>query len=96
LIGPLGRYRDQVGLSSFEQALLVARPGRRFARRVPVGAVTDGSGGRTIATRHQSPDDSSLLFLGLVAESYWARLLGGLVLGRGGTAFAVGVPQVNA
>jgi NNP family nitrate/nitrite transporter-like MFS transporter len=37
-----------------------------------------------------------VLFVGLVADSFVALLVGGFFLGLGGTAFAVGVPFVNA
>ncbi|OLT23469.1 MFS transporter [Actinomadura sp. CNU-125] len=99
LLSPLGpRFQDGLHLSSFEQALLVAVPVVVGSLgRIPVGALTDRYGGRVMFPLVSLVTIAPLLFLGLAGHSSLAALLvGGFFLGVGGTAFAVGVPVVNA
>jgi MFS transporter, NNP family, nitrate/nitrite transporter len=99
LLSPLGPlFKDDLGLSSFEQALLVAVPVVvGSVGRIPVGALTDRFGGRVMFPLVSAVTIVPVLFLGLVGHSSLAALLvGGFFLGVGGTAFAVGVPFVNA
>jgi NNP family nitrate/nitrite transporter-like MFS transporter len=99
LLSPLGpRYRDSLGLSAFQQALLVAVPVVvGSVGRIPVGALTDRFGGRLMFPLVSVATIVPVLFLGLAGqESLGALLVGGFFLGIGGTAFAVGVPFVNA
>ena len=67
------------------------------AGRIPVGALTDRFGGRVMFSLVSSATIVPVLFLGLAGHrSLAALLVGGFFLGIGGTAFAVGVPFVNA
>jgi MFS transporter, NNP family, nitrate/nitrite transporter len=97
LISPLGtRYAGQLGLSSFEQALLVATPVLVGSLgRIPVGALTDALGARRMLPAIAGLTTLPVLFIGLIADTLPLLLLGGLFLGVGGTSFAVGVPHVN-
>ncbi|MEV7977572.1 MFS transporter [Streptomyces sp. NPDC086519] len=99
LLSPLGpRFKDSLGLSSFQQSLLVAVPVVVGSLgRVPVGALTDRFGGRVMFPVVTATTIVPVLYLGLAGHSSLAALLaGGFFLGVGGTAFAVGVPFVNA
>ncbi|HEY0637914.1 MAG TPA: MFS transporter [Pseudonocardiaceae bacterium] len=98
LISPLGAaYRDELELSAFQQAFLVAVPVVVGSLgRIPVGALTDRFGARVMFPAVSALTIVPVLFVGLVADSYPLLILGGLLLGLGGTAFAVGVPLVNA
>ncbi|WP_411575085.1 MFS transporter [Streptomyces fradiae] len=99
LLSPLApRFKDELGLSSFEQSLLVAVPVVVGSLgRVPVGALTDRYGGRLMFPLVSAATVVPVLYLGLAGHSSLAALLvGGFFLGIGGTAFAVGVPFVNA
>ncbi len=99
LLSPLGaRFRTELTLSSFQQALLVAVPVVVGALgRIPVGALTDRYGARRMFPAVSFATVVPVLFLGLLGhDSYPALLVGGFLLGIGGTAFAVGVPFVNA
>ncbi|WP_434600003.1 MFS transporter [Streptomyces sp. A5-4] len=97
LISPLGpTYKDELGLSSFQQSFLVAVPVLVGALgRIPVGALTDKLGARVML-----PVLSFLTVLPVLAlsifDSYGMLLLAGFFLGIGGTFFASGVPYVNA
>ncbi|MFI6518025.1 MFS transporter [Spirillospora sp. NPDC050679] len=98
LLSPLGpRFKDELGLSSFQQALLVAVPVVvGSVGRVPVGALTDRFGGRVMFPLVSAVTIVPVLYVGLFGQSSLAALLvGGFFLGIGGTAFAVGVPFVN-
>ena len=65
--------------------------------RIPVGALTDRLGGRVMFPAVSFLTILPVLFLGLLGQdSFAALLVGGFFLGIGGTAFAVGVPLVNA
>ncbi|MBP2472185.1 NNP family nitrate/nitrite transporter-like MFS transporter [Crossiella equi] len=99
LLSPLGPlFKDNLGLSAFQQALLVAVPVVVGSLgRIPVGALTDRFGGRVMFPLVSAITIVPVLFLGLVGHgSLVALLIGGFFLGVGGTAFAVGVPFVNA
>lgn len=99
LLSPLGPlFKDALALTSFEQALLVAVPVVVGSiGRIPVGALTDRFGGRVMFPLVSVITIVPVLFLGLAGHSSLAALLiGGFFLGVGGTAFAVGVPFVNA
>ncbi|GAA0919262.1 NarK/NasA family nitrate transporter [Streptomyces thermoalcalitolerans] len=99
LLSPLGpRFKDTLELSSFEQSLLVAVPVVVGSLgRIPVGALTDRLGGRTMFSLVSAVTIVPVLYLGLAGHSsLLALLVGGFFLGIGGTAFAVGVPFVNA
>jgi NNP family nitrate/nitrite transporter-like MFS transporter len=65
--------------------------------RIPVGALTDRYGGRLMFPLVSLATIVPVLYLGLSGHTSLAGLLvGGFFLGIGGTAFAVGVPFVNA
>lgn len=99
LLSPLGaRFRAELALSSFQQALLVAVPVVVGSLgRIPVGALTDRYGSRIMFPAVSFATIVPVLFLGLAGhDSYAALLVGGFFLGVAGTAFAVGVPFVNA
>src|SRR5215831_18882372 len=99
LLSPLApRLKDALHLSSFQQALLVAVPVVVGSLgRIPVGALTDRFGGRVMFPLVSLATVVPVLYLGLFGHASLAGLLvGGFFLGLGGTAFAVGVPFVNA
>lgn len=99
LLSPLGpRFKDDLGLTAFEQALIVAVPVVvGSVGRIPVGALTDRFGGRVMFPVISAVTIFPVLFIGLAGNtSMAALLLGGFFLGIGGTAFAVGVPFVSA
>ena len=98
LISPLGAaYADELSLTAFQQALLVAVPVVVGSLgRVPVGALTDRLGARVMFPAVSALTILPVLFLGLVADTYALLVAGGVLLGLGGTTFAVGVPLVNA
>lgn len=98
LLAPLGpRLRDELDLSSFEQSLVVAVPVVVGALgRIPAGALTDRWGARRVFPCVAGLTIVPVLYLGHLADSLAEVLAGGFLLGLGGTAFAVGVPFVNA
>ncbi|MEU3197805.1 MULTISPECIES: nitrate/nitrite transporter [unclassified Streptomyces] len=99
LLSPLApRLQDSLGLSSFQQSLLVAVPVIVGSLgRIPVGALTDRFGGRVMFPLVSLATTVPVLYLGLAGHSSFAALLaGGFFLGIGGTAFAIGVPFVSA
>ena len=99
LLSPLGAYfKEALQLSSFNQALLVAVPVVVGSLgRIPVGALTDRYGGRLMLPMVSFSTVLPVLFLGYTGyHSLPALLVGGFFLGIAGTAFAVGVPFVNA
>ncbi|MEU2231674.1 MFS transporter [Streptomyces vietnamensis] len=98
LLAPLGpRLRDDLALSSFEQSLVVAVPVVVGALgRIPAGALTDRWGARRVFPLVAALTILPVLYLGHLADSLAEVLAGGFLLGLGGTAFAVGVPFVNA
>jgi MFS transporter, NNP family, nitrate/nitrite transporter len=99
LLSPLGpRFKDSLHLSAFPEALVVAVPVIvGSVGRIPVGALTDRFGGRLMLPLVSFVGIAPVLYLGLAGHSSFAGLLvGGFFLGITGTAFAVGVPFVNA
>ncbi|MFJ4108911.1 MULTISPECIES: MFS transporter [Oerskovia] len=98
LISPLGgAYSKALGLSAVQQSVLVAVPVIVGSLgRIPVGALTDRYGARIMFPLVSAATILPVLFIGFVADSYPMLILGGFFLGLGGTAFAVGVPFVNA
>ncbi|HET6651869.1 MAG TPA: MFS transporter [Nocardioides sp.] len=98
-LGPLFRENGALGpLTESDVALMVAVPVIVGSLgRIPVGALTDKFGGRVMFPLVSLATIVPVLFIGLLAQSsYAAILVGGFFLGIGGTAFAVGVPFVNA
>jgi NNP family nitrate/nitrite transporter-like MFS transporter len=99
LISPLGAfYTEALGLSPLQKSLLVAVPVVVGSLgRIPVGALTDRFGARVMFPLVSALTIVPVLFIAYVAsDSYPLMLLGGFVLGLGGTTFAIGVPFVNA
>ncbi|MEV4703331.1 MFS transporter [Actinoplanes sp. NPDC049316] len=99
LLSPLAtKFTTSLHLSSFQQSLLVAVPVVVGSLgRIPIGALTDRFGGRIMFPLVSIATIVPVLYLGLVGHSSLAAILvGGFFLGIGGTAFAVGVPFVNA
>lgn len=105
LISPLGALYLKQGaasplgqLSQSEVALMVAVPVIVGSLgRIVVGALTDRFGGRLMFPVVSAVTIVPVLFLAFFAlDSYSLMLFGGFFLGIAGTAFAVGVPFVNA
>ena len=98
LIGPLGNsYGETLGLTPFQVSVAVAVPVIVGSLgRIPIGALTDRFGARVMFPAVSVATIVPTLFVGLVADSFAMLLIGGFFLGVGGTAFAVGVPFVNA
>ncbi|WP_433386066.1 MFS transporter [Micromonospora sp. KLBMP9576] len=99
LLSPLATtFTTTLHLSSFQQSLLVAVPVVVGSLgRIPIGALTDRFGGRVMFPLVSLSTIIPVLYLGLLGhDSLAAILVGGFFLGIGGTAFAVGVPFVNA
>lgn len=98
-LGPLFRTNGKLGvLSESDVALLVAVPVIVGSLgRIPIGELTDKLGGRVMFPLVSAATIVPVLFIGFFGlHSYSALLFGGFFLGIGGTAFAVGVPFVNA
>lgn len=97
LLGPLGpSLREDLGLTAFQQSMVVAVPVIVGSLgRIPVGALTDRLGARIMFPAVSFVALLPVLFLGVFGDSLAALLIGGFVLGVGGTAFAVGIPHVN-
>lgn len=98
-LGPLFRQEGTLGsLTESDVALLVAVPVVVGSLgRILVGALTDKFGGRVMFPLVSAVTILPILFIAFFAlESYTLLLVGGFFLGVGGTAFAVGVPFVNA
>lgn len=98
LISPLGSaYQEDLGLSAFQTSFLVAVPVIVGSLgRIPVGALTDRLGARVMFPAVSALTILPLLFIGLIANNYASLIIGGFVLGLGGTTFAIGIPLVNA
>src|SRR5664280_1017638 len=100
LIGPLSAtYTKAMSLTSTQTALLVATPILvGSVGRIPVGALTDRYGGRTMFTIICLVSIVPVLLVAFAGEidSYPLLLVFGFFLGIAGTAFAVGIPFVNA
>lgn len=96
LLSPLAtQLQKQYNIGDFEISVLLAVPVLLGSvARIPMGVLTDKFGGRKIM---------SLLLLFTVipcigmmtADSYWAFIFWGFLLGMGGSSFAVGVPFVS-
>jgi NNP family nitrate/nitrite transporter-like MFS transporter len=98
-LGPLFREKGTLGtLSESDVALMVAVPVIVGSLgRIVVGALTDRFGGRVMFPIISGTTILPILFLAFFAlDSYALILVGGFFLGIAGTAFAVGVPFVNA
>ncbi|MCW2847616.1 MAG: NarK/NasA family nitrate transporter [Marmoricola sp.] len=98
-LGPLFRDTGTLGaLSESDVALMVAVPVVVGSLgRIVVGALTDKLGGRLMFPVVSAVTILPILFLAFFAlDSYALILVGGFFLGIAGTAFAVGVPFVNA
>jgi len=100
LIAPLGTsYAEAMSLSSTQTSLLVATPVLVGSiGRIPVGAMTDRHGGRTmfgLLTAVTIAPVLAVAFAGSI-DSYPLLLLFGFFLGLAGTTFAIGIPFVNA
>ncbi|WP_440220738.1 MFS transporter [Dietzia sp. MNB45] len=78
LMGPLGAtYKDQLGLTSFQQSLVVALPVVVGSLgRIPVGALTDRLGGRTMFPLIAALTILPTLFVGFVDNSLTVLLIG--------------------
>ncbi|MFF3952062.1 nitrate/nitrite transporter [Streptomyces sp. NPDC001890] len=98
LIAPLsGDYKERLGLTSFEQSLLVAVPVLVGSLgRIPVGALTDKYGARLMFPLVSALTIVPVLLLIPARDSYGAMLVVGFLLGLGGTTFAIGIPLVNS
>ncbi|MET8097229.1 MFS transporter [Streptomyces sp. NPDC005236] len=98
LISPLGTtLGDKLSLSSFQQSLMVAVPVIVGSLgRVPVGALTDRFGAKTMFPLVTALTIVPVLLLVVVKDSYAGLLVVGFFLGLGGTTFAIGVPLVNS
>ena len=98
-LGPMFRQQGTLGeLSESDVALMVAVPVLVGSLgRIVVGALTDRYGGRIMFPLVSAVTIVPVLFIAFVAlDSYTLLLIGGFFLGIAGTAFAVGVPFVNA
>ncbi|MFD4633397.1 nitrate/nitrite transporter [Streptomyces sp. NPDC058284] len=98
LVAPLGSdFKDRLGLSSFEQSLLVAVPVIVGSLgRVPVGALTDRYGARLMFPLVSALTIVPVLLIIPARNSYLAMLGVGFLLGLSGTTFAIGIPLVNS
>ncbi|MDP4015491.1 MAG: MFS transporter [Candidatus Nanopelagicales bacterium] len=98
LLSPLApAFKESLGLSHFQQAMVVAVPVIvGSVGRIPVGALTDRYGGRLMFPAVSLLTIIPVMYLGLLGQDSLASLLiGGFFLGIGGTAFAIGIPFVN-
>ncbi len=98
-LGPLFRTTGSLGpLTESDVALLVAVPVVVGSLgRIVVGGLTDRYGGRVMFPIVSGVTILPILFIAFAAlDSYALLLVGGFFLGIAGTAFAVGVPFVNA
>lgn len=98
LISPLApSYTEKFSLSAVEASILVAVPVIVGSLgRIPVGALTDRYGARTLFPIISALTIVPVLLVGFVGTSYPLLLVFGFLLGLGGTVFAIGVPFVNA
>ena len=98
LISPLGpTYKAELALTPSQQSLVVAIPVLVGSLgRIPVGGLTDRFGARVMFPAVSFLTVLPVLFVGFFGTSLTRLVLGGFFLGLGGTAFAVGVPFVNA
>ncbi|MCK0113178.1 NarK/NasA family nitrate transporter [Ornithinimicrobium sp. F0845] len=98
-LGPLWREEGTLGdITEGDVALLVAVPVIVGSLgRIPVGGLTDKYGGRVMFPIVSLATIVPVLVIGFGGQSsLTALLITGFFLGIGGTAFAIGVPFVNA
>lgn len=98
LISPLsGDFKERLGLSSFQQSLLVAVPVLVGSLgRIPAGALTDKFGAKLMFPVVSALTIVPVLLLIPAKDSYGAMIAVGFLLGLGGTTFAIGIPLVNS
>lgn len=98
LISPLsGDFKESLGLSSFQQSLLVAIPVLVGSLgRIPAGALTDRYGAKKMFPLVTALTIIPVLLVIPARGSFGAMLVVGFLLGLGGTTFAIGVPLVNS
>ncbi len=98
LLSPLAvTLREELGLSSLEQSLVVATPVLVGSLgRIPAGALTDRFGAKVMFPAVALLTIVPVLVLGFFGDNLPVLLVAGFFLGIGGTSFAVGVPFVNA
>ncbi|MYT21018.1 MFS transporter, partial [Streptomyces sp. SID7760] len=86
LIAPLAAgYKDRLGLSDFQQAVLVAVPVLVGSLgRIPAGALTDRYGARVVFPLVAALTIVPVLLLVPTRDSYGWVLLAGFLLGLGG------------
>src|SRR5690625_1712791 len=98
LIAPLGNtYGEELALTDFQVSVAVAVPVIvGSVGRIPIGSLTDRFGARVMFPMVSIITIFPTLFVGFVANGFALLVIGGFFLGIGGTAFAVGVPFVNA
>jgi len=100
MIGPLAvRYADDMGLTPAQKSMIVATPVLVGSLgRIVAGILTDRYGGRLMFTVLLLATAPCVLLVAVAgnAGSYGLLLLFGLLLGIGGTTFAVGIPFANA
>jgi MFS transporter, NNP family, nitrate/nitrite transporter len=96
MLAPIApKLEDDLGLSNTETAVMIAVPvvlGSLL--RIPMGALTDRFGGRTLFTAMLLYSAVPPLLVGF-ADTYAMLLLAGFLLGVSGASFAVGVPFVS-
>ncbi|MGY5764841.1 MFS transporter [Brachybacterium sp. DNPG3] len=97
LLSPLGPLAVERGIAP-SSALMVAIPVLVGSLgRIPVGALTDRFGGRTMFSVVSLLAVVPVLLLGFIGQhSYPGLLLGGFLLGTAGTVFAIGIPYVTS
>ncbi len=98
LISPLsGDFKERLGLSSFQQSLLVAVPVLVGSLgRIAAGALTDKFGAKLMFPVVSALTIVPVLLLIPAKNSHGAMLAVGFLLGLGGTTFAIGIPLVNS
>lgn len=98
LLSPLAsQLQRQLGLTATQQALIVATPVIvGSVGRIPVGALTDRFGARIMFPLVSVLTALPVLYLGYMADSFAELIIGGFVLGLGGTTFAIGIPFVSS
>lgn len=91
-------FSDGQPLTASQASLMVAVPVVVGSiGRIPVGALTDKYGGRVMFPLVSAITIVPVLAIGFFAlNSFVALLIFGVLLGIGGTTFAIGVPFVNA
>lgn len=100
MIGPLAvTYAEDLSLSASQKSLLIATPVLVGAvGRIPVGAMTDRYGGRSMLAALNLLSIVPVLLVAWAGDrgSFTLLLVFGFFLGIAGTSFAAGVPFVNA